>query len=114
MQEYAEDHDVNERLNITLDNLNIIAYEIDREGRWVLSRGGGLEKLGRKPDEVVGQSCFEYYRNQPELIQAMQRALEGQRQVLEVEVGEGYGIRPMSPARGQTGPWKACLVPPLI
>ena len=103
MQENAEDHGANERLNITLDNLNLIAYEIDREGQWILSRGGGLEKLGRKPDEVVGQSYFEYYRNQPEIIQAMQRALEGQRQVLEIEVGGRIWHSTYVPCKGADG-----------
>lgn len=75
-----------ERLNLTLDHIAAIAYEIDSEGKWVLSRGKGLEKLGRLPDEVVGKSIFEYYRDKPEITGAVRRALEGEPQQIEVEM----------------------------
>ena len=42
------------RLELTLDNLTVVAYEIDSDGKWTLSRGKGLEKLGRAQDETVG------------------------------------------------------------
>lgn len=74
------------RLDLMLDNLNIVAYEFDTEGRFLLSRGKGLEQLGLKPNEVVGKSMFDLYKNYPPLVQALPKALAGAPQTLEVEV----------------------------
>ncbi|MDI6767474.1 MAG: PAS domain S-box protein [Bacteroidota bacterium] len=63
--------DIAERLQLTLDNLDILAFELDSEGKFLLSRGKGLEKLGLKPDEVVGLSAFELYKDNPDVIRIL-------------------------------------------
>lgn len=75
------------RLQLTLDNLNIIAYELDKDGKFVLSRGKGLEKLGLKPDQIVGESLFDVYREYPTITEALMKAYKGNPQQFEVEVG---------------------------
>lgn len=74
------------RLQLTLDHLTVVAYEVDEEGTFLLSRGKGLEKLGLQPDEVVGLSIFDVYAEYPLIIAAVHRALAGEVQRFEVEV----------------------------
>jgi two-component system, cell cycle sensor histidine kinase and response regulator CckA len=75
-----------ERLQLMLNNLTIVAYEIDADGTFLLSRGKGLEKLDLQPDQVVGTSVFDLYREFPTIIVAARRALAGVAQQFEVEV----------------------------
>jgi two-component system, cell cycle sensor histidine kinase and response regulator CckA len=79
-------HHLAERLQLMLDNLTIVAYEIDADGIFLLSRGKGLEKLGLQPDQVVGASIFELYQEYPVIIEAAHLALAGEVQHFEVEV----------------------------
>ncbi|MFO7539784.1 MAG: PAS domain S-box protein, partial [Chloroflexota bacterium] len=74
------------RLQVMLNNLTIIANEIDADGIFLLSRGKGLENLGLQPDQLVGASVFEIYREYPVIIEATRRALAGEVQHFEVEV----------------------------
>ena len=92
-----------ERLRLTLDNLPLIAYEFDAEGRWVLSRGKGLEDLGRAPDELVGKSVFECYQDNPVITGAVRRALEGHPQQTEAEVNGRVWAAYYSPVVGAAG-----------
>jgi PAS domain S-box-containing protein len=75
-----------ERLQLTLDNLNVVAFELDVAGKFLLSRGKGLEKLGLKPDEVVGLSIYDIYKDYPTIIDSFKRTLEGTTQHTEVEI----------------------------
>ncbi|HMD13196.1 MAG TPA: PAS domain-containing protein, partial [Bacteroidota bacterium] len=74
------------RLDLMLDNLDIVVYEFDTAGNFLLSRGKGLEKLKLKPNEVVGMSMFDLYKNYPPLINALPKALAGIPQTMEVEI----------------------------
>ncbi len=78
--------ETSERLQLTLDNLDVIVYELDAEGHFLLSRGKGLEKLGLLPEQVVGASLFEFYRDQPDILDAFLRARDGSPVTFETEV----------------------------
>ncbi len=67
----GELQNIAERLQLTMDNLDILAFELDSEGKFLLSRGKGLEKLGLKPDQVVGLSAFELYKDNPDVIRIL-------------------------------------------
>ena len=56
----------------------IVIYVLDNEGVFTLSTGKGLEALGLKEGEVVGQSVFDIYRDQLNVIEDIQRALDGE------------------------------------
>ena len=43
-----------------------------------LHEGKGLEALGLRPGEAVGKSIFDLYRDEPEIVSNMQRALAGE------------------------------------
>ena len=43
-------------------------------GVFTLSEGRGLDDLGLKPGQVVGQSVFDLYRDVPQVLSAIRRA----------------------------------------
>jgi PAS domain S-box-containing protein len=61
-----------------IENLPLIFYLIDRDGRFKLSIGAGLKALGLQPNQVVGLSVFDVYKDFPDIIQAIERALAGE------------------------------------
>jgi len=66
------------RFRTVLRSAPVILFAVDREGVFTLSEGRGLEAMGLKPGEVVGQSIFAVYRNTPEIEQNIRRALGGE------------------------------------
>src|SRR5207244_763793 len=66
-----------EHLKQLVSNLPVILFSIDRDGRFTLSEGQGLELLGLKPGQVVGTSVYELYRDEPRLLASIRRALSG-------------------------------------
>jgi diguanylate cyclase (GGDEF)-like protein/PAS domain S-box-containing protein len=65
------------RLRAVVANAPIVLFSIDRTGVFTLSEGKGLEPLGLSPGEVVGRSVYDLYRDNPEIIASVQRALAG-------------------------------------
>lgn len=61
-----------------IENLPLIFYLIDREGRFKLSIGAGLKGLGLEPNQVVGQSVFDIYKEFPDIIHAIRQGLDGE------------------------------------
>jgi len=57
-----------------------VAYIIDKEGYYLFDEGKGLEKIGLRPNQVVEESwnAFEVYKDNPDLIAAMDNALQGE------------------------------------
>lgn len=78
--------DALQRMELVLDNLNIVSFELDKEGKFLLSRGKGLEKLGLLPDQIVGTSIFTLYGEYPVILDAFKRSLRGEGRTFEVEV----------------------------
>lgn len=74
------------RFRTVVSNSPIILFAVDKEGKFTLSEGKGLEALGLKPGEVVGKSVFEFYRQVPQVQENMRRALAGQALTSTVEV----------------------------
>jgi PAS domain S-box-containing protein len=52
------------------------------------SDGRGLETLGLKPGEVVGQSAFDLYKDYPSALDGIRRALAGETCCIETAVGD--------------------------
>ncbi len=67
-----------ERLDSVVSNIPVILYALDDEGTFTLSEGKGLEKLGLEPGEVVGESVYDVYEGRDELIEDVERALDGE------------------------------------
>jgi PAS domain S-box-containing protein len=60
----------------------IVLYALDRDGRFTVSEGRALEKLGLKPGQMVGASVFEAYGYLADLRDVFERALSGEQNVL--------------------------------
>ncbi|WP_190488944.1 PAS domain S-box protein [Microcoleus sp. FACHB-831] len=62
-----------------ITNAPIILYSINSEGVFTLSEGKGLESLGLAPGEVVGQSVFDIYRNNTDILEKLVLVLAGKK-----------------------------------
>lgn len=76
------------RLSSVVTAAPVILFALDRDGVFTLSEGKGLEILGIKAGEMVGKSVFELYRDAPEIIADIRRALTGESFTNTVEIGE--------------------------
>ncbi len=75
-------------LRTVVTNAPIILYALDSEGVITLSEGKGLEALGRKPGQSVGQSAFDLYCNSPEILESIRCGLSGKQATCITQVGE--------------------------
>ncbi len=75
-------------LNLILNHAPLIVFVLDREGRFLFSRGKALEKLGLSTDEVVGHSALEMYASYPEIVENLQKALAGENRVYTAHLGD--------------------------
>ncbi len=88
------------RLQEILKSTPIVLWAVDREGVFTLSEGRGLAALGLKPGQVLGRSAFEVYREQPQICEAIRRALAGEELSAVVEVGGISFDAHYAPVRG--------------
>ncbi len=54
-----------------------VIFALDAHGIFTFSEGKGLEKLGLKPGQVVGLSVFDAYKDFPEVLEGLRKALAG-------------------------------------
>jgi len=96
-------HESEERLRTVVTGAPVVLFALDREGVFTFSEGTGLNALGLKPGEVVGQSAFDVYRDVPEIVENIRHALAGEEFTATVEVaGLAFETR-YSPVRGENG-----------
>jgi diguanylate cyclase (GGDEF)-like protein/PAS domain S-box-containing protein len=76
---------------------------------FVLSEGKGLEAMGLKPGQVVGQSLFEVYRDVHEIVEDTRRVLAGQSFACTRQIGSvAFELR-YSPLRNEAGDIKGAI-----
>jgi PAS domain S-box-containing protein len=66
------------QLSTILDHVPLITYQVDTDGTILLSKGNGLAHFGREPDELVGESVFDIFADHEEVIDAYNRAIDGE------------------------------------
>ncbi|MGQ9881428.1 MAG: ATP-binding protein [Armatimonadota bacterium] len=91
-------------LKMLVDNLPVVVHVLDRRGRFTYSDGKGLKRLGLEPGEVVGQSALELYRDYPDVVGFIRRALQGEAVERTLKVGELWYhcyYLPMHGAKGE-------------
>ncbi len=66
------------RLQSIVSNAPVIIFGLDSNGVFTFSEGKGLAVLGLKPGEVVGRSALEVYKDFPEIVETLKRALRGE------------------------------------
>ncbi|MBN1447647.1 MAG: PAS domain S-box protein, partial [Bacteroidetes bacterium] len=91
------------RLNSVINGAPIVLFALDANGIFTFSEGRGLEKLGMHAGEMVGHSVFDIYRENPEIIDAMQRALQGEEFTVVTSVGESMFETRTSALRDRDG-----------
>lgn len=79
------------RFHLIVNNSPIILFTTDAQGIFTLADGKGLEGLGLKPDELVGRSIFEIYKEDPSLLRNVRKTLEGATFEDRVEIRGGPG-----------------------
>ncbi|WP_255169849.1 PAS domain S-box protein [Natrononativus amylolyticus] len=67
-----------ERLETLVGNVPTILFSLDSDGQFVLSEGRGLEQLDLETGEVVGESIFDVFGDNPNVVDDARRALAGQ------------------------------------
>jgi two-component system cell cycle sensor histidine kinase/response regulator CckA len=77
-QAQSELHQSQALLQSVVMRAPIIVFALDREGVFTLSEGHGLAAFGLEPGQVVGLSVFDVYRDAPEVIRLVRRALAGE------------------------------------
>lgn len=75
-----------QRYQSVIEKSPVVIFALDRFGKFTLSEGAGLEKLGRKNGEAVGQSVFDLYCGYPQVLQHIRRALNGENFTAQMEV----------------------------
>ena len=68
-----------------------------------MSLGSGLKTLGLKPNQVVGMSVEEVYRDNSPILDSTRRALAGEELRLTYNVGERYYDAYYIPSRSPSG-----------
>ncbi|MFN2509837.1 MAG: PAS domain S-box protein [Pyrinomonadaceae bacterium] len=76
------------RLRTVVGSASLVLFALNQNGVFTLSEGEGLKTLGLKPGEVVGQSVYELYRDTPEILEHVRRALAGEAISSDVELGD--------------------------
>jgi len=67
-----------DRLDTVVSNVPVVLFALDADGVFTLSEGRGLRTIGLDPGEAVGESAFEWYADQPAVIEALERVLDGE------------------------------------
>jgi len=92
-----------ELLHTVVSNAPLILWALDRDGVFTLSDGKGLQALGLKPGQVVGQSVFDLYAGAPNILADIRRALAGEHFVSNSEVSGRVYETHHTPMFGETG-----------
>lgn len=101
----AEDelHQSEERLRTVVGNVPVILFATDREGVYTLSEGAGLQAVGLKPGQYVGQSVFDVYAGLPQVTDSARRALAGESVTYLLRLGGAALDVHQSPIRDLAG-----------
>lgn len=92
-----------QRLRAVTDGAPVVLFAMDSEGVFTFEAGAGLDALGRIPGHSVGLSVFEAYPQYSQVIENVQRALDGEEVVATVELrGFAFASR-YSPVWSETG-----------
>jgi PAS domain S-box-containing protein len=90
-------------LQVISDNLPVVIYAIDADGRFTYSGGKGLARVGLAPGEVVGQNALELYKDYPEVVEAFRRALNGEAHTQTLQLGNLWYQCYFVPERDERG-----------
>ncbi len=96
----------NNILRTLLDTTPTVLFALDSEGTCMYSEGRGLDLAGRQPAAVVGRSISEIFGGVPQILDAVESALAGERRTVTAQVGQrvwDITYEPLSENIGVTG-----------
>lgn len=79
------------RLRAVAEGAPVILFAFDTGGTMTFDTGSGLSGLGLAPGSTLGLSAFEIYKDRPQILQDMRRALAGEEVVDVVELKGSSG-----------------------
>jgi PAS domain S-box-containing protein len=82
----TEQSEIERQLKNVVYSAPLILFEIAPDGMITFSEGKGLESLGLKPGQAVGQSIQEMYSEYPDVLRQFERARQGEEFSFTVEV----------------------------
>jgi diguanylate cyclase (GGDEF)-like protein/PAS domain S-box-containing protein len=98
-----------ERLRKVIESLPVVLWIVDREGRFLMSEGKGLESLGMRPGQLVGQSIFNSHGLLKEAVEGTRQALAGHSFASTWQLGElAFEVR-YSPLLDEAGEIKGAI-----
>lgn len=68
----------NERLSTLIANAQVIVFSVDKNETMVLNEGKALGAIGLEAGDSVGIQVEKYFKNWPQITEAIRRALKGQ------------------------------------
>ncbi len=86
-----------------VNRLPLVVWAITVDGICTLSAGKNLEQLGLEPGQLIGANIFDFYRDNPMILDELQRALGGEAITTEVPLGELLWRTSYFQARDGTG-----------
>lgn len=92
-----------EKFRTIIDLSPVIIWGIDKNGIITISEGKGLKSLGYKQGEIVGKSVLDIYKDLPEVIVNIKRALSGETFTGASWIGEVYMETHYSPVKDNNG-----------
>src|SRR5262245_53412389 len=91
------------RLSLAVNHAPIVIWAADVNGVVTLSEGAGLESLGVKSGQLVGQNLFELYADHSSIPGYLRRGLAGDSFWYTVEVGKATYDTWLTPIRNASG-----------
>lgn len=92
-----------QKLKVILNNLEFVIFQIDKNGIFLILEGCGLERIGVKPQQIIGLSAFDMQDRLPEFTISVRRVLQGEhiQQSLELR-GAVYDVT-YTPLKNENG-----------
>ena len=85
----AELRQSNDLLHGVIETAPVVLFALDAKGRFTLSLGSALQRLGLAPNQVVGESALEMYAEFPKVVAALEKALAGEACEVRAELPQG-------------------------
>ena len=93
----------NETMQAAINAAPIVLWAIDTDGKLTLAEGKQLENLGLQSGEVVGQSIFEIYSSQPDILENIAQVLAGSDRTWTTQEGDLVCEIRATPLRDRNG-----------
>lgn len=90
-------------LAAAINTVPIILWQIDRDGRFVMSEGGYLANIGLQPGQVVGLSAFDVYKDFPTILDLLRCSLAGEASRAVTQLGDHHFGNLAYPLRDAAG-----------